>query len=337
MKIFIYLATILLLLIDVYGSNLRLYKYINVHSYIIALIAITILVLLRIFADVQNKGLIYKLNGYIIFPLTLISSICLTLWDAYSPPNYVYSITKLQHTQIFLIAVFSGIVLFLSQSNKWFSDNLKPLIFSGVFVYLGIISIISLFPFEVLKKLSVEDNLIENLQFLVLIFAAILAFKTFYILYRKKIIIHAVIFIFISLVLFFVAGDEISWGQRIFNIKTPESIAQYNAQNEITVHNLSFFENFVNIGYIILGLYGASVWALLRLFPTLKTKNISLYIPPWPVSAYFYFGFLYNLFTRTHTGHTLGIWAESAELVLYTGITLTLFLLIIKNNGEIEV
>ena len=44
-------------------------------------------------------------------------------------------------------------------------------------------------------------------------------------------------------VLFFVAaGEEISWGQRIFNIETPEAIKQSNVQQELTIHNLDFFQ-----------------------------------------------------------------------------------------------
>jgi hypothetical protein len=42
---------------------------------------------------------------------------------------------------------------------------------------------------------------------------------------------------------FFGAGEEISWGQRIFGFKTPEPLAQVNKQDELNLHNLSIFEN----------------------------------------------------------------------------------------------
>ncbi|HEV3002107.1 MAG TPA: hypothetical protein VGW75_15300 [Solirubrobacteraceae bacterium] len=38
--------------------------------------------------------------------------------------------------------------------------------------------------------------------------------------------------------LFFAAGEEISWGQRIFGVDTPESVRAENAQGELNVHNL---------------------------------------------------------------------------------------------------
>lgn len=43
-----------------------------------------------------------------------------------------------------------------------------------------------------------------------------------------------------ALAFFFGGGEEISWGQRIFNIATPNAINAINAQGEITVHNLDF-------------------------------------------------------------------------------------------------
>ncbi|HEV2062010.1 MAG TPA: hypothetical protein VGR12_04085 [Solirubrobacteraceae bacterium] len=39
--------------------------------------------------------------------------------------------------------------------------------------------------------------------------------------------------------LFFAAGEEISWGQRLLGIETPESLRAANGQDEINVHNLA--------------------------------------------------------------------------------------------------
>ena len=40
------------------------------------------------------------------------------------------------------------------------------------------------------------------------------------------------------LVLFFGAGEEISWGQRIFGIRSPGYFKQHNSQGETNIHNL---------------------------------------------------------------------------------------------------
>lgn len=43
--------------------------------------------------------------------------------------------------------------------------------------------------------------------------------------------IYAVIFVFGT-------GEEISWGQRIFGLETPDYLREINAQDEITLHNI---------------------------------------------------------------------------------------------------
>ncbi len=40
----------------------------------------------------------------------------------------------------------------------------------------------------------------------------------------------------------FVAGEEISWGQRLFHIDTPDSLVEKNVQQELNFHNLEFFD-----------------------------------------------------------------------------------------------
>lgn len=48
-------------------------------------------------------------------------------------------------------------------------------------------------------------------------------------------------FLLLSLLFIFCSGEEISWGQRIFGIETPQSIQKINIQGEINLHNLSIF------------------------------------------------------------------------------------------------
>jgi len=48
-------------------------------------------------------------------------------------------------------------------------------------------------------------------------------------------------FILLSLLFFFGGGEEISWGQRIFGWKTPETFEKENIQRETNIHNLKMF------------------------------------------------------------------------------------------------
>jgi hypothetical protein len=49
----------------------------------------------------------------------------------------------------------------------------------------------------------------------------------------------------------FGAGEEVSWGQRLFGIETPEFFQERNAQGEITIHNLNWGED--HIAHTIFG------------------------------------------------------------------------------------
>ena len=95
--------------------------------------------------------------------------------------------------------------------------------------------------------LTDEDRWIENITALAFLVAAILFFVT----YRKtkgdglnltkfktK---RNLIFIFLSFLFFFAFGEEISWGQRIFNWATPDYFTKFNYQQETNIHNLDFF------------------------------------------------------------------------------------------------
>ena len=51
------------------------------------------------------------------------------------------------------------------------------------------------------------------------------------------------------LLMFIFAGEEISWGQRIFDFSTPDSLAKINVQNEFTFHNIDIVTNFMGGQY----------------------------------------------------------------------------------------
>jgi hypothetical protein len=48
-------------------------------------------------------------------------------------------------------------------------------------------------------------------------------------------------FLLLSLIMFFGFGEELSWGQRIFNFSTPDYLADINVQEEFTIHNIEIF------------------------------------------------------------------------------------------------
>ncbi|MBI5296230.1 MAG: hypothetical protein HY869_12215 [Chloroflexi bacterium] len=118
-----------------------------------------------------------------------------------------------------------------------------------LFVVLGIYIVLSYQTLAVGGRLDnfffTEDHYFENIGALGLFATSILFFYGFLRSRRQPLKdkthwIKQLAFLGFAFIAFFGAGEEISWGQRIFNIATPEALNQFNAQGEITVHNLEF-------------------------------------------------------------------------------------------------
>ena len=65
------------------------------------------------------------------------------------------------------------------------------------------------------------------------------------------------------------AGEEISWGQRIFDYPTPDILREINSQNEMTLHNIG---SLVDIRKTVL-LYGTSLLWTMAIANLLYRKN----------------------------------------------------------------
>jgi hypothetical protein len=83
-----------------------------------------------------------------------------------------------------------------------------------------------------------EDGLVEWLTVLGLILGCIVCVVRFFVLRRYKPLWFLIVTLGLGLLLFFAAGEEISWGQRIFHIKSSEFFLKENSQGETNLHNL---------------------------------------------------------------------------------------------------
>ncbi len=164
------------------------------------------------------------------------------------------------------------------------------------------------------KLIGSEDHLIEWLQFFLFgasgIISFILALK-----FRKISKLMFIIFLIVSFGLIFVAGEEISWGQRIFNIdghevfdgQTEIPILKYNVQSETNIHNFKTFHNKVGYMYLAAGAYGCFAWLLVCIFDKLFNfrKSIRKFFPFFVSPPYLFFYFLplgINLLSRREWG-----------------------------------
>ena len=133
-----------------------------------------------------------------------------------------------------------------------------------------------------------EDGPLEWIQFFEYGLSSIIAFFIF-IKIKKKKEINSIIWILIALFSFLIAGEEISWGERITGIGI-DSISTLNIQGETNFHNLPFFHNYLldpvfEISCIFLGWFGWKRFKKINAFPS---KNLSLFFL-FVALFYFYF------------------------------------------------
>ncbi len=131
-----------------------------------------------------------------------------------------------------------------------------------LFVCLNIIvfTIIFITNIEIYEKITNEDSLIEYFSFGALLFAGILfllaSFKSFKI---GNDLLKNIILLCVGIIFILGAGEEISWGQRIFNFGTPDDLIKINYQDEFNLHNIDkiFFDRLVDRFTILLVIIGA--------------------------------------------------------------------------------
>ena len=117
-----------------------------------------------------------------------------------------------------------------------------------------------------------EDNIVEWLTVLGLLMASFVCLARVVTLWKKRSFLFLLINLLLGLFLFFAAGEEISWGQRILGIESSEYFQKNNAQGETNLHNLVVDGVKIN-KLIFTAVLGTGVAIYLLLFPWLFQKN----------------------------------------------------------------
>lgn len=123
--------------------------------------------------------------------------------------------------------------------------------FAVALIYIVVVS--RFLDDAMLRMINREDGVIEYATALIFFFCSILSLLLSFKLPRETSLV--IILRLFSAVFFLMAGEEISWGQRIFEVETLEVMKQINVQGENNIHNLfGYFADHVFIaGFFIYG------------------------------------------------------------------------------------
>ncbi|MFN4315369.1 MAG: hypothetical protein ACK4E0_13800 [Chitinophagaceae bacterium] len=116
-----------------------------------------------------------------------------------------------------------------------------------------------------------EDGIVEWLTVAGLLLGSFLCLRRFLQLRKHRSVWFLFVTAFAALFLFFAAGEEISWGQRIFGIESSEFFKENNKQGETNLHNLIVGGR--NLNKIIFSIGLVAVMAIyLLIFPILYRR-----------------------------------------------------------------
>jgi predicted membrane metal-binding protein len=85
-----------------------------------------------------------------------------------------------------------------------------------------------------------EDGIAEWLTVIGLLACTVVCITRFIRLRNQKKKLFLIFLLLAALVFLFGAGEELSWGQRLFNIESSKFFVEHNTQQEINIHNLVF-------------------------------------------------------------------------------------------------
>jgi hypothetical protein len=315
--ILLFAIVLIFFLLNSYGSTQTVVSLTGIHARVWGFIYIIILGVTRIRWHVTLPKQVITLSG-VLGILSLLLGLFLGIWEYFTPDNYVFNLLRLQpFTLTFLGNVLLAIMIISLPKvllKKWGRYMLwvLPLWFLTFSMW------VRLLPFDKFVSFSTEDGFVEYSQFVTVFTAALLLFIEVGLSLKVNQLRKALIFTLLAGAFFFIAMEEISWGQRIFRFQTPSEISQVNVQNETTIHNIGVFNSLQYVGYITLCVIG-TIGGLLH---SIRKYKWNAWIPtllPWYllIPAIYYLAFLFN--------NGLHPYSELMELLFYGGLFLWVF------------
>jgi hypothetical protein len=182
---------------------------------------------------------------------------------------------------------------------KWkLSPGLVALIsFGAPLLIMFVGAATALFGKETYKWFTGEDGASENLQVLFWVLAWVAGFKVIGRLWKNGLKLYAGLYLLLNAGIFFIIGEEISWGQRIFDWETSAEMKAINKQEETNLHNIEGVGDKIKWVHVIMGAYG-TILPLVLMGAQVRAHYgdpVSLLVPHYTLVPYFLTTLLWRL------------------------------------------
>jgi len=182
---------------------------------------------------------------------------------------------------------------------------------------------------EVYKWFTQEDGFAESLQVVFYSLALVLSLVVMRHLWRSGRKRIALLYLGLSGGLFFLIGEELNWGQRIFGWATLESFAAINKQEETNLHNIYGVGATFKWIQMLVGAYGALLPLVVMRSTALARyrETLSLLVPHYTLIPYFALLFIWRAYRNLAEAPEAAYFAiaeynEVMELILSIGLLL---------------
>jgi hypothetical protein len=175
---------------------------------------------------------------------------------------------------------------------------LGPILLILALILLAAVALIHRHPFRaIFDWVTREDSLLEWPQFFCILAASLIFWVISVKLLKRRYWLLGLIYVLVALGTFFVAGEEISWGQRVFGLQTPASLETINHQGELNVHNIKPVQRTFGYAVLVAGAYGVfSPYLKKKILKRVTVPWAALLIPPRALVAAFFMPFAYRVF-----------------------------------------
>ena len=162
-------------------------------------------------------------------------------------------------------------------STPWGVIKPSVLIFP-VYYLLITYGVIYFLPFNIFRYIFTrEDSIIEWFQFLGYFFSFLICIAILFTKKRGRSIKQTIFWIILTVFCFYVAGEEISWAERLTSFGL-DSIKGINVQGETNIHNLKGLNNYLHFSFISTGIrFGWIGWKVWPDIEALPGKKFSLF------------------------------------------------------------
>jgi hypothetical protein len=141
---------------------------------------------------------------------------------------------------------------------------------------------IQLPPTRSIALLTLEENhLVETLTFVFLLLGGVLGLA---LAWRIRSVggwyWQSVFYMAFSVLLLFVAAEEVAWGQQFLGFETPFALKDINRQEEFTLHNIGRLDGRTEVFRLVFGL-GGVLGVLVSSYQRLRNIGAPVILLPW--------------------------------------------------------